>query len=482
MQLISLRGRVLHGMSWLAGTRLVSQVFTWAVTLLVIRLLEPADYGLMGLATMFVSFMLMFSSLGLGPAIVQRRTLDEGDLRDVFGASLLLNGIVIAALFLGAPVISDFFEEPRLTGVVRVLALQFLLVAFTMVPTAMLERRMHFRGWSVGNLCAQVAGSSVTLLLAWQGFGVWALVWGNLMTFTVRAIIVNYLARCLVLPALRLRRIATMLRFGGFVTMSRLLYFVSEQADYFIIGKVLGKDALGYYNVAYQLAAMPMQRTSGILNRVALPAFSELQSDALAGGRQYLKSVRLVSLFGVPFLWGVASVAPEAVPVVLGGQWEQATLPLQLVCLVIPLRMTSNLLSPAIQGFGRPKLGFFMSLRVTTVMVLAFLVGIQWGIVGVAMAWVIAWPAVYAFNLGRALPVLSLRRRDLARSLAPSWSAGALMVAAVAAVRLLLAPHLSSVVLLPILVGVGALAYATSLFLMNRTGVEEALDLLRRRS
>ncbi len=469
-------------MGWVAGSRLLGQGFTWAVTLVVIRLLEPADYGLMALATVFVGLMTLFSELGLGPAVIQARDLQRDQLRDVFGASILFNAVVVAVLVALAPALAAFFDEPRLTDVVRVLALQFLIAAVTTLPAAILQREMRFRGWAVGNLAAQVGGSLLTLLLAWQGFGVWALVWGNLATFGVRAVVVNILARCLLLPRLRLRRILGMLRFGGFVTLSRFLWFVYEQADFFIVGKLLGKEALGLYSVAYQLASMPMQRTAGILTRVALPAFSTIQADAETGGRQYLKAVRLVSLFLVPVLWGMASVAPDAIPLVLGEQWASAQLPLQLICLVIPLRMTSTLLTPALQGYGRVDLGFVMTMRFTVVMIAAFLVGSQWGIVGVALAWVLAWPVVYLVNLGRTLPVIGLQRRHLVRALGPSWGAGACMAVAVIGVDRILGATLAGPMGLVTLIGVGVVAYTGASLALNRPGLLEACDLLWRRA
>lgn len=476
-----LRTDVLSGMGWVAGSRVASQVFTWAVTLVVIRLLEPADYGLMALATMFTSFMLLLSELGLGPAMIQARELQRDQLPDIFGTTLLFNIGLTALTWAAAPSIAAFFDEPALTEVLRVLALQFLLLAFTLMPEALLQRGMQFRSWSLGNLGAHVAGSLTTLILAVQGFGVWSLVWGNLLTFITRALVLNWLVPCLFVPRLRPRRIIEMLRFGGHVTVTRVLWFAYQQADYLIVGKLLGRDALGFYSVSYQLAAMPMQRLSSIVNRVALPAFARVQAEPDLAGRHYLKAVRMVSLIGVPVMWGISGVSPEAVPLILGAHWAEAQIPLQIICLVIPLRMTSNLLTPALQGMGRSDVGLYNMLRVFVTMLAAFLFGVQWGIVGVAMAWALAWPAVYAFNLGRSLPRMNLRRRDLVRNLARPWAAGLAMLAAVYGLRASLPESLPPPLVLAALILGGGIAYTAASLALNRSGLIEAYDLMRKR-
>ncbi len=478
----NLRGQVLTGLQWVAGARIAGQLFTWLSTLVVIRLLSPEDYGLMTLAIIFVSFGRLFSELGLTPAVVQARDLRDDQLRDVFGAVIVLNVAIIALIWALAPTISRFFEESVLADVLRVLSLQFALTGFATLPEALLQRRMAFRGWSLGNLGSTVAGSVATLVFAWFGYGVWSLVWGNLVNFGLRSIVLNLIVRYVPVPRLDVRNVAPMIRFGGTVSATRVLSFAYQHADYFIIGKLLGKEALGLYSVAFHLAQLPMQRVFEVVNRVAFPAFAKLQTDPAGTGRHYLKGVRLLSLAGVPVCWGMASVAPEAIPLILGEQWTQATLPFQILCLVIPLRMASNLLSPTLQGFGRVDIGFFNMLRTVVVMTVALVVGCQWGVVGVALAWMTAWPAVFLFNLGRSLPVIGLARTDLFRNLARPWVVGGIMLAVVGITRYALKPALGDLSLLAAGIAAGAVSYGLAALAVNRSGAEEALDLVRNRS
>ena len=142
---MSLRSQVLTGFRWTATVRFLSQVLAWAITLLVVRLLAPADYGLLAMATVFVAFLTMFSEFGLGPAVVQRRDIDDPLLKRVFGVILIVHASLTLVLVLAAPLIAEFYREPRVAPVVRVLSLQFMISAFVVIPDAMLQRRMEFK-------------------------------------------------------------------------------------------------------------------------------------------------------------------------------------------------------------------------------------------------------------------------------------------------------------------------------------------------
>ena len=176
---MSLRSQALSGLRWTVSVRLLSQLVTWVITLAVIRLLTPADYGLLAMATVFVAFLSMFSELGLGAAIVQKKDVDEGLLKRAFALILIVHFSLAAMLALAAPLIADFYAEPRVTSVIRVLSLQFILGAFAVIPDAQLQRRMEFRNRSLLDFFGAVLASGVTLFMAMAGSGVWALVAGS---------------------------------------------------------------------------------------------------------------------------------------------------------------------------------------------------------------------------------------------------------------------------------------------------------------
>lgn len=476
---MTLRAQTLSGLRWTAGARLAAQVFTWAITLVVIRLLSPSDYGLLAMATVFVAFLAMLSELGLGAAVVQRAEIADADLRGVFGAVLAMNAGLALALVLGAPAIGAFYGEPKVVPVLRVLAAGFLVNAFAVIPDAILQRRMEFRARSLTDLASTVAGSLVTLGLALAGFGVWALVAGSLATNLLKTIAINVLARTLRWPSFGVRNIRTLLSFGGTLTAVQFLWFFFTQIDMVIAGRWLGNELAGFYAVAAHLASLPNQRIAGIVNQVAFPMFARIQHDVDAVGRHVLYGVRILCIAVFPMLWGIAVVAPELVAAVFGAKWEPAVLPLQVLGLVMPLRMINNFVPNAVQGMGRADVILRNAAVASVVAPVAFLVGASYGLTGLCLAWVAWVPIVFLYGMSNMLPVLGLGFRRLARAMFPSLGAAAVMCVAVVATRAAMPEAWIAAARLAILVGAGVLSYAAATALLNRAGMIEAWQLAR---
>jgi teichuronic acid exporter len=470
----------MSGFRWTAGARLLAQLITWAITLVVIRILTPADYGLLAMATVFLAFLSMVSEFGLGPAVVQSRDVEVATLRKVLGVVLIIHALLTALVFIAAPLVAGFFNEPRLIAIVRALSFQFVLAAFAVVPDALLQRKLDFRRRSLLDLASSIVGGVTTLGLALAGHGVWSLVLGSLASLLCKVLGVNALAPFPHLPSFTGRGLRSLVTFGGHVTATQLLWFIYTQIDVVIAGRWLGKDLVGFYSVAMHVASLPNQRIAGIINQIAFPAFARIQHDLRAVGEHLLAGVRVLCCVAFPLLWGMSAVAPELVSVVLGAKWAPATLPLQILGLVMPVRMVANFVPNAVQGIGRSDILLGNAVFAVVIAPATFLIGVQWGLVGLSVAWLVWVPVVFVQSMLRSMPALGLRLGALLRAMAPAAAAGVLMYASVAAARWALAPHLGhSPLLLGALVAVGALGYCAASWVLNRAGVRELLGLAR---
>lgn len=475
-----LKSKVLSGLGWTAGSNFLGQIITWTITIVVMRLLSPADYGLLAMASIFVAFLAMMASAGLGPAIVQASTIGDEKLRQLLGIILIINTTLSALLLTAAPLIGAFFGEPKLVGIVRVLSLQFIITSFAVIPESLLGRELRFKARAMVDLGSNVLGGLVTVFFAWQGYGVWSLILGSMCTISCKTIGLNSVSPYLRIPIFSLRGAKPLLVFGGNVTTSRVLWFLYSQADMFIAGKLLGKEALGFYSVAMHLASLPVQKLSGILNQVAFPAFSQIQSDPALVSRHVLKAVKLLCFFSFPVLWGISSIAPELIELLLGPKWELAILPMQILPVIMPLRMVSNFLPAAIDAIGRPDISVKNLLTSSVVMPLAFVVGGNWGVQGLCMAWLIAFPLVFLQNLSRSLPAINMRMRPFLGAMARPALASAVMYATVIGFGLALPSDISEIARITALVLSGAITYAMVAFIINRAGCLEVLSIVRR--
>lgn len=478
---MTLKTEVVRGLKWTAGAKFGGQLITWGITIFVMRLLAPADYGLLAMATVFITLLAMFAEIGLGPALVQVREIGTTKLRQAFGIVLLLNLALCLLLNLLAAPIAAFYAEPRLDAVVRVLSLQFLLTPFYVLPDVVLQRRLEFRQRSLIELGAAIGGSVATLALALAHWGVWALVLGNLVSIAWRAVAVNLVAPFRHWPSFSWQGMRGLLFFGGNVAGSRLLWFVFTQADTVIVGRLLGGQVLGFYSVAMHLASLPVQRMSAILNQVAFPAFSRFQHDPDLIAAQLRKAFGLMSLISFPILWGMSSTAREIVLVLLGPGWEDAVLPLQILTLVMPFRTLAGFLPSITDAVGRPEVGFYNVLLGCLTMPPAFYFGSRWGIAGVACAWITVYPVVLLLNMQRMLGVIDLKLASVSGMVMPPLLCAAGMYAAVWCSGWLLASTVSSKSLLVVEIGVGATAYALLTLAINRAGLKQLMQLLARR-
>ena len=427
--------KVVTGFRWMAVGRFAGQLVTWLVTIYVIRILSPEDYGLMAMAMVVIGFLAIFDELGMSSALIQQEKFDETEVRQVYGLVIIINFSAFFLLLATAPLIARFFDEPRLVLITQVLSLQFPIMAAQVIPDAVIRRRMQFRQKSVVNFITMVLGSLLTLALALAGQGVWALILGSVMTVVSRTVGYNIVAGYFCKPMFDFAGLRRIVTFGTQVTAERILWFIYTQADIFLIGRVLGKELLGYYSVAIHLASLPMTKLGAIVNEVSFAGFSRIQSKSEELKQQFLKATLAIAFFAFPVFFGISATAPEIVGAILGETWTISAVPLQILSLVIPFRMLSLVIPTALFGIGRADISVSNAGIAAVIMPVSFAIGLRWGLVGVCYSWLAGFSIFFAWSLLRSLPSLGVGLGDYARTLAGTIASSTAMLLAVHACR-----------------------------------------------
>src|SRR5712671_5292267 len=236
-------------LKWNSLSKLLGQLFSWSVTLITLRLLLPEDYGVMAISAVIVSVIAGMAEFGLGSSLIQAAQLDRSELSRLAGMLGMLNLACGAAVVLASGSLAEIFDEPRLSDIIRVASLQFMLYAVEAVPQSLMQREMNFRIGASIDLAAAICSSATTLLLAWLGYGVWALVLGNLAGGFLHAVLLVTLGT-FVRPTFGFRGLGRHLRFGGIITVTRLLWQTTYQMDTLIAARFITYDALGMYSVS----------------------------------------------------------------------------------------------------------------------------------------------------------------------------------------------------------------------------------------
>ncbi len=431
-----LKGRAVRGgaVTMLAqGGKFIFQLINMVV---LARLLTPHDFGLVGMVTSIVGFLIIFKDLGLSAATVQRPEITHAQVSTLFwinaGFGLLLALLTLAA----APLVAAFYHEPELAVVTAMLAWGFLFSGISVQHQALLRRQMRFGTVMSIDLIALAIGTSTGVVMAWLGYGYWALVGTQLSLLGVSAI-ASWIA-CGWRPGRWVREcgVGEMLGFGGNLAAFRMTSYWIQNVDNVLIGRIWGSQQLGFYMRAYQLLVMPLSQINAPIGEVAIPMLSRMTGDADKYRQAYGMVLQAVALLTLPVVVVTIGAADWVVRVVLGAQWLEAAdifMWLGIMALAEPVRYSTSYL---FISQARTREMLYAELISGVVLITAICIGVQWGAKGVAASFalsslLIRTPVVLWFA-GRAGPV---KTRDIYSTAAPFLSAALVALASVIAFR-----------------------------------------------
>ena len=474
--------RVRSAVIWRSGSQILAQIITWASTLLVIRLLDPSDYGLFAMTQVVLAFLAFLNGWGFASALVQSDSVDPFRIRQAFGLLLVLNALLAAIQFFGAPFAAAYYGQPMVADLLRVQALMFLATPFIALPEVMMGRALDFRRQAIVNLLAAFAGASTALGCALAGYGVWTLVYAPIAMYWTRAIGLTLVARLLVWPSFNFKGCGQIIGFGSAILFSQLFWLIQSQSDIFIAGARFDAHALGLYAEALFLAQIFMAKFVPPLNEVAFPAYSRIKNDRAAVRWNFLKTVRLVMLVAAPFYCGLAVVAGPMVETLFGAKWLGMVPYIQLIALALILMTVQILFAPVTNALGKPSISMFSAMSGAILFPAAFLTGAEWGLVGMAWAWLIAAPVLLLITARLSAPLIGVTLWDIARAMLPGLVPALVMAIGVGlmseAIALL---GLSAGIRLAALVALGVTLYGALLWLLEREAIAEVLRLVLRR-
>lgn len=473
--------RVRRAVFWRSGSQIVAQIVSWAATLIVIRLLQPSDYGHFAMTQVILSFMQFLNGYGLASALVQGESLESHRLRQAFGMMLVLNGVLAAAQIVIAPYAADYYEQPLVADMLRVQALIYLATPFIAIPEVLMGRSLDFRRPAIVNLAASVAGAVVALYGAMSGWGVWTLVWAPIVLFWVRGLGYVIATGFLPVPSFDFRESGGMVAFGAAMLGSQFLWLIQSQSDILIGGRLFSPHDLGLYAEALFLCQIVVSRFIPPLNEVAFPAYARLQSDLAAIRWSFTRALRLVMLVACPIYFGLAVSAEPLVVTLFGWKWREMAPFVTLIALAMPFMTVQVMFPPLCNALGRPGLSTLIAGVGAVTMPTAFLVGSRFGIMGLAWAWLLAYPLFTLATVRIAIRPVGLGKGDLLRAVAPGILCSAAMALILLAFRPILPSGLRPVVQLGALVATGGTTFLALVLVFARAPLNDLIALVLRR-
>jgi PST family polysaccharide transporter len=403
----------MSGMLWtFTGTGV--QALVQLLTIMVLgRLLTPAEFGLMGAATVVIGASQIVSQIGVGPAIIQRKELVLVHVRSAVTLSLVLGLLLGTIVYFGAGAIAAFYRMPELEPILRVISFLFPMDGLNTVARSILTRELRFRLFVALDVGSFVVGYAVVaVILASVGMGVWALVIANLAQEAVRTIAMYLATRHPLRPSLNVKAAGDLLSFGFGHSLAQIGTLVSQEGDNMVVGRYLGATALGVYDRAYTLMVMPANLFGKIVNRVLFPVMAMVQDEVDRLATAYERALAVVALVSLPVSSLLWVVAPEFIPTLLGPQWGSVVLPFRLFTLSLLFRMSSKISDACTKAAGAVYSRAMLQWGYAALVVLGALLGLHWGVGGVAVAVSIAMAANWLTmaELGRRVTGLSWGR------------------------------------------------------------------------
>ncbi len=410
---MTLKNKVLRGLKWSLLAKLLTQIISWVATFYVIRLLSPEDYGVIAIYSIFYSFITIFAVNGFMSSLIKTQRKSSEISSVIFTLSLFVYTLFGLILIFTSEYIGEFYGDSAVTEVLIISAIFFPLNSLNLIPKAYMAIDMNFK---LKGICESIAGilsAGVTVYLAVLGFEYWSIVYGNIVNILIQIFLNNILVKCNYGFSIKFANSIEVLKFAWKLQLNGIIWFVYNKIDGLILGRAFNMKSLGVYNVALEIANLPMDKVSEILNQVGFSAFSSISNDKSASDYYLEKAMKLLSLVIFPVFFGISAIAEELIVVILTDKWLEAAIITTILTLICPFKMMNNIIQSYAKSIGDASFVLRNTFVTAVLTISAVLIGIQFGLVETALSISISFIISFLYILFRLKKVFAIANKIL---------------------------------------------------------------------
>lgn len=381
-----LKEKTLSGVKWNAIGRFSTQGVSFVVGILLARILSPSDYGVVGMIGIFMAIAQTFIDSGFGSALIRKQDCTDADYSTAFYFNIVVGVVCYLILFISSPLIADFFDTPILKDVVRVLSINLLLGALTIVQRARLTAAVDFKSQAKVSLVATIISGGVGLFMAYQGYGVWSLVYQHVTSTLITTIMFWVITKWCPQRLFSKESFKYLFGFGSKILSASLLHTIYSNLTTILIGKFYTPKDLGYYSRGESLATLPSSNITGILKSVTYPILSKIQDDDVRLIQVYRKYIRMTSMlifFGVFLL---AALAKPLILTLLTDKWTDSVIYLQVFCFAYMFDHLCQLNLNILYVKGRSDLVLRLEVIKKTISISMIIAAIPFGVLAICIS------------------------------------------------------------------------------------------------
>lgn len=395
---MSLKRSAIVGMLWTASDRFVTYFLQFFIGVLLARLLCPADYGIVGMVTIFMAVAGIFIDSGFSSALIQKKNCTEADYSTVFYFNLFISAIAYVVLYVSAPFIARFYHHDILCSVTRVVGLSLLIGALSSVQVARLTIQLRFKAQAVASVISVIFSGSIGILMAYRGFGVWALVFQGVAGTLTKTIVVwaaSGWCPSLVFSTESFRKLFS---FGSKLLGSGLINTVYQNLHALIIGRVFSAEALGLVNRGQNYASIIPVTVMNTIIKVSYPILSKMQDDNERLIYAYRRIALIPTFFLLPIMFGMAALAEQIIVIMLGERWLPCACIMQVFCIGYCIEPLSNINLNLLYVKGRSDLVLKMEIVKKFIGFMLLLCSVPFGVMGMCVSKVVYDFVACVFN------------------------------------------------------------------------------------
>lgn len=453
--------QMVRGSVWVFADYGLEQILSLVRSIALARwFLDARDFGILNIASLLTAALLILTETGLWPALIQRKELSPQTLYTswwIFAVrGLLLAGIVVVVAPLGA----WFYEEPLLIPVLNAMALQFVIGGLNSLSPILLQRDMNFRLLTFLKVAGQVVNLLVTIGLAFMLRNIWAVIWGQVATALFTAVFSYVIHDFRPKFEFVWKEARSLIHFSKFITLSGIVTYLTTQGDDAYVGKVLGTEPLGYYGLAYRLSNLPATSLSHVINRVTLPAFSQMQDDIALLRQRYFQTLHMASLLAIPLAGGMCVLAKPLVGALYGEKWLPIVPSFMVLCAFGLERAIGSIAGPVFLALNKPKMVWWLGLsKLLTMLVCIVPLTRRYGILGTSLAVTFSAVVIQCLVVPSTARLLQISMLEIFKQLTTAFGGTLLMMGVLVGVqRIFIWPsRLGALVVLTL---VGLIVYA----------------------
>lgn len=382
---MSLKKQALAGIKWTTAASLINSVVQLVQLAVLARLLDTTDFGLMAIVMVVIGFSQMFIDMGVSNAIIYKQKITVKQLSSLYWLNIIIGVLFFILLIAVSPLISNIYENQKLTPLINLVAVTFLIKPWGQQFMVLLQKNMQFNAIAKTDIASRFISFIVVIVLAYKNFGVYSIAIGTIIFAIFSTIGYNFYGRNLYKPKLYLniKLLKDFLSFGLFQMGEKILQYFSSQFDTILIGKLLGIEILGIYNVAKNLVIKPSGIINPVVTKVTFPLMSMMNDNILQLKEVFLKTINYLSYVNFPVYFLIALLAKPIVFVMFGEEWEAAVPIVQILSFTFLLRSIGNPSGSLLLSRGKANVAFYWNLIMFSFYPISIYIGSLWGIIGI---------------------------------------------------------------------------------------------------